>query len=62
MARPDQTTRLQATLRCPATTWQGLRPANLIAVKRLTTGLGIALHRTKNLRAERQLQRSAGHA
>jgi hypothetical protein len=34
----------------------------LIAVKRPTTSLGIALHRTKNLRAERQLLRSAGHA
>jgi hypothetical protein len=34
----------------------------LIAVKRVTTGLGIALQRTKNLRAERQLQGRAGHA
>ncbi|MCP2072111.1 UNVERIFIED_ORG: hypothetical protein J2Y77_001547 [Pseudomonas lini] len=62
MTEPDQRARLPATLRGPATTWQGLRRANLIAVKRLTTGLGIALQRTKNLRAERQLQGSAGHA
>ncbi|MDR6959856.1 hypothetical protein J2W43_003856 [Pseudomonas brassicacearum] len=62
MTGPDQRTRLQTTLRGPATTWQGLRRANLIAVKRVTTGLGIALQRTKNLRAKRQLQRSAGHA